>query len=199
MLITLALIQACHDLSQLNIAALHSQSHPATLVNSQLLCRKTMSSRYLLPATKVDSNVVKGGGMRTWNPFTLAFSIPTQHSYILDCWSLETNFTYLAKDSCCMGGAYILDCWPLETNFTYSAKTVEFYLFNKRLFLHGWCLCQDLCTRLSCMWVKSVWEMFNDIIGYAVIECSPLQTQTMGLFIMTICFATEPYRHCTKG
>jgi hypothetical protein len=65
MLITLALIQVCHDLSQLNIAALHSQSHPVALVDSQLLCRKAVSSCYLLPATKVDSSVVEGGGMST--------------------------------------------------------------------------------------------------------------------------------------
>ncbi len=77
MLITLVLIQACHTLSQLNLAALHSQSHHAALVNSRLSCRKAVSSRYLLPATEVDSNVVKGGGMKTWNPFALAFSVPT--------------------------------------------------------------------------------------------------------------------------
>ncbi len=85
MLITLALIQACHTLSQLNLAALHSQSLPVALVGSRLSCQKAVSSPYLLPAKEVDSNIVKGGGMRTWNPFALAFSIPTQHSYILDC------------------------------------------------------------------------------------------------------------------
>jgi hypothetical protein len=85
MLITLVLIQACHALSQLNIAALHSQSHPATLVDSQLSCWKAVSSCCRLCAMEDDSNIVKGGGMRTWNPFALAFSIPTQHSYILDC------------------------------------------------------------------------------------------------------------------
>ncbi len=85
MLITLVLMQACHTLSRLNIAALHSQSHHAALVDRRVSRRKAVSSCYLLPATEVDSNIVEGGGMRTWNPFALAFSIPTQHSYILDC------------------------------------------------------------------------------------------------------------------
>ncbi len=83
--ITLVLIQVWHTLSQLNIAVLHSQSHHAAPVDSRLSHRKAVSSRYLLPATEVDSNVVKGEGMGTWHPFALAFSIPAQHSYILDC------------------------------------------------------------------------------------------------------------------
>ncbi len=77
MLITLALIQACHTFSQLNLAALHSQSLPVALVGSRLYCWKAVSSCYLLLATEDDSNVVEGGEMRTWNPFALAFSIPT--------------------------------------------------------------------------------------------------------------------------
>jgi len=32
--------------------------------------------------------------------------IPTRHSYILDSWPPETNFTDLAKKSCCACGAY---------------------------------------------------------------------------------------------
>ncbi len=37
--------------------------------------------------------------------------IPTQHSYILDSWPPETNFTDLAKKLCCTCGAYA----PLST------------------------------------------------------------------------------------
>jgi peptide-methionine (R)-S-oxide reductase len=82
--VTLALIQACHALAQLNIAALHSQRLPAayspsstnTLVASRLSRRKAASSRNPLRATEDDSDVVVvvegGGGMRTWNPFALA-------------------------------------------------------------------------------------------------------------------------------
>jgi hypothetical protein len=77
MLITLALVQACHALSQLNLAALHSQSLSVALVGSRLSHWKAVSSHYPLPITEDDSNVVKGGGMRTWNSFALAFSIPT--------------------------------------------------------------------------------------------------------------------------
>ncbi len=84
-------------LAQLNLAALHSQSLPVAFVSSRLSCQKAVSSCYLLPATEVDSNIVKGGGMRTWNPFALVFSIPTQHSYILDCWPLEMKFYLFSK------------------------------------------------------------------------------------------------------
>jgi len=72
--VTLALIQACHALAQLDIAALHSQRLPAayspsstnTLVGSRLSRRKAASSRNPLRATEDDSDVVEGvGGMRT--------------------------------------------------------------------------------------------------------------------------------------
>jgi hypothetical protein len=90
MLITLALIQACHALSQLNIAALHSQSHPAALVDSQLSRWKAVSSFCLLCATEDDSNIVKGGRMRTWNPFALVFQfLHSTHTFLtVDHWRL---------------------------------------------------------------------------------------------------------------
>jgi hypothetical protein len=77
MLITLALVKACHALSQLNLAALHSQRLPVALVGSRLSHWKAVPSYYLLPITEDNSNIVKGGGMRTWNSFALVFSIPT--------------------------------------------------------------------------------------------------------------------------
>ncbi len=119
-----------------------------------------------------DSIIVKGGGMRTWNAFAHAFSIPTQHSYILDFWPLENNLTYLARDSCCMGGAYILDCWPLETNFTYSEKRLLTFTYlvtnsccmsgtNARTWTHAhsWHICECYLY---------IYALANCVIGYAL-------------------------------
>ncbi len=86
--ITLVLIQAWHTLSQLNIAVLHSQSHHAALVDSRLSHRKAVSSRYLLPATEVDSNVVKGEGMGTGIRLLLHFQfLHSTHTFLtVDHW-----------------------------------------------------------------------------------------------------------------